>query len=79
MYLKICDDTKVIQALSKYISKIKNAEKQRYAQAFWDAMYNESAHGIQSYPDTTSYKLGAMAIQAVQMRIRQEIEDNRTR
>lgn len=74
----IADDTRAKAAVQSYINKIKNANKRRYAQAFWYAIIDESLGMGSNYPDTTAYELKYMTIQAVQMRIRETIEQNRT-
>lgn len=78
MYNKICDDSKVIAAVQKYIRKIKNPIKRQYADDFWAAVYNESAGNTIAYPDTTRYAISFMAQQAVRIQITQIIQDNRT-
>lgn len=78
MYNKICDDSKVIAAVQKYIRGIKNPIKRQYADDFWAAVYNESAGSVVTYPDTARYAIGYMAQQAVRMRITQIIQDYRT-
>jgi hypothetical protein len=79
MHPKLCDDTAVITAVQAYTRKIRNAEKRRYAEDFWGAIYNEAAHGTAIYPDSSAYRLSFMGTQAVQMSIRSLIEQHRTR
>lgn len=79
MYLKLCDDTLVIRAVQASIARIRNPEKRRYAEDFWGAMYREAAGQGTDYPDTATYKLGAMALQAVRNHISDVIERVRSK
>ena len=73
----ICNNSTIIKAVQQYVNRIKNAEKRRYADDLWCAIYNESAGNPFAYPDTSKYTLGAMGVQAVQMRIREIIDEGR--
>lgn len=77
MKMLICNDSKVIAAVQSYINRIKNDTKRRYAQAFWDAIYDEGANGKGEYPDTATCGLKYMTVQAVQLRINAIIDENR--
>lgn len=78
MYPKTCDDPQVIRAVQSYIRRIRNAEKRAYAEAFWAAVYNEAAHGVSNYPDSSTYDLSYMGAQAVRMSISDLIQQNRS-
>ncbi len=79
MHPKICDDSAVIQAVQAYTRTIRNPAKRQYAEDFWSAVYNESAHGQTAYPDVAIYrKLSYMAAEAVRLRIQALITEKRT-
>lgn len=79
MSLKICDDSQAIRAVQSYIARIRNAEKRRYADDLWSALYRESAGQGTDYPNAAAYRLGAMGAQSVRNRISETIEYARSK